>query len=81
VESKNYGKISLPLPPEALPASLLLATQRSRTGLSGVRHLWDGLRIRLDNHAASAPADNTLIWLRGVQGLVGVNWNQSLAGS
>ena len=60
-EPKNYAKISFLLPPEALPASLLLATQRSRARLSGMRHVWDGLRVRLDNHAAGAQADNTVI--------------------
>src|SRR5436190_21365242 len=60
-EPKNYAKISFLLPPEALPASLLLATQRSRARLSGMRHLWDGLRVRLDNHAAGAQADNPVI--------------------
>jgi len=60
-EPKNYAKISFLLPPEALPASLLLATQRSRARLSGMRHLWDGLRVRLDNHAAGTQANNTVI--------------------
>ena len=76
-EPTNYGKISFPLPPEALPASILLATQRSRAGLSGVRHLWDGLRVRLDNNAAGAQADNIVIWL-GIQRRVEVKWNRQM---
>jgi len=47
---------------------------------SGVRDMGQ-LRVRLDNHAAGTQADNTLIRLGGIQGLVGVKWNQSVAAS
>jgi hypothetical protein len=41
---------------DTLPSSVLVAPQRSWAGLSGLRHLRDGLRIRLGDHAPCAKA-------------------------
>ena len=56
-ESIGHGEqTALFIPPDTLPSSILLAPQRAWTGLSSVRHLRDGLRIRLGDDAPCAKA-------------------------
>src|SRR5207245_6334479 len=64
-EPISHGKqVSFPTPPETLPSSILLAAQLSRTGLPGMRHLWDGLRIQLGDDAACTKARREKIFYR-----------------
>jgi len=57
VESIAHGNQAfLLVSPETLPSPLLLASQCSWAGLSGMRHLRDGLRIRLGDDAPGATA-------------------------
>src|SRR5205807_8655540 len=47
---------------DTLPSPVLLAAQRSRTGLSSLRHLWNSLRIRLGDHAPCSEAGRARSW-------------------
>ena len=64
--AENDGEISFPLPPEALPAPILVATQRSWAGLSSVHPLRDNLRIRLGDNAAGTEIDDAGVELKGI---------------
>src|SRR4051812_35957645 len=47
---------------DTLPSSVLLAAQRSWTGLSSLRDLRNGVRIRLGDHASCAEAASAGGW-------------------
>jgi hypothetical protein len=69
-EPTRHGKqVSFFPPSKTVPSPLLLAPQLSRAGLSGMRHLWDCLRIRLRSYAACPEAGRAFGQSRRVQEL------------